>query len=392
MNRVHGRDHLDNISDDFVAVAVEKTKPLFQPSIKRTNSLDAIASSWYLKSEWPRLTSEKSTQTEDDWEGPTDRRKRVSHKRSSSLGNGDNSKELQKFKARLAKTTKEGSRPNVVVAPRANTLPTSHLAVISTPVAVTTLHRSKALPVPHIPKPAARVIGSVEGLNQEIEKLVLSSTTSATGGEEIGSTRTQEPTPDGHRAPILELLQGGSTGGSSSISSTRTVVTQTPSGSNSGGGGGDICVNDMKTLIRLTVDSSGSNSSSRSQSESPSPDFIPGLMDNSRPSSSRSESVESKEDRTEKDRDSSLLFVREPPDGCDKVIVEEPRMALECEPFAFCPIKKPEIQKCRIPSNESAFRTCPLYDKYLSQSTEMALTAVSPGGKPGSSPPALEIQ
>ena len=25
------------------------------------------------------------------------------------------------------------------------------------------------------------------------------------------------------------------------------------------------------------------------------------------------------------DRDSSLLFVREPPDGCDKVIVEEPR-------------------------------------------------------------------
>ena len=48
------------------------------------------------------------------------------------------------------------------------------------------------------------------------------------------------------------------------------------------------------------TDPPGSNSSSRSQSESPSPDFIPGLMDNSRPSSSRSESVESKEDRTEK--------------------------------------------------------------------------------------------
>ncbi|KAI0231525.1 hypothetical protein LSAT2_018129 [Lamellibrachia satsuma] len=356
--------------------------------MKRTNSLDTIASSWYLKCEWPGLTSEKATQTEEDWEVSTERRKRVSHKRSSSLGNGDNSKELQKIKARLAKTTKEGSRTGVVVAPRASPVPASHLAIISNPVTTTTLHRSKALPVPHIPKPATRVIGSVEGLNQEIEKLVLS-TTSATGDEEIGSTRTQEPTPDGHRAPILELLQGGSTSGSSS--GTRTVVTQTPSGSNSGapdGGGDSVGLSDMRTmLVRVTVDSSESNSSSRSQSESPSFPIIPGQMDNSRPSSSRSESRESKEDRTEKDCD-SLLFVREPPDGCDKVIVEEPRMALECDPFVFCPIKP---EKCHIPSNESAFRTCPLYDKYVTQSMEMALKASS-SGKPGSSPPALEIQ
>ena len=33
-------------------------------------------------------------QTEEDWEVSTERRKRVSHKRSSSLGNGDNSKEV----------------------------------------------------------------------------------------------------------------------------------------------------------------------------------------------------------------------------------------------------------------------------------------------------------
>ena len=75
---------------------------------------------------------------------------------------------------------------------------------------------SQAIPVPSRQLVPSRVRNSVEGFSTEVEKLIWTN-------HEICAAKLNEPTPDGHRAPIAELFHC-----SSSLSQQRSVNTQTP--------------------------------------------------------------------------------------------------------------------------------------------------------------------
>ncbi|XP_072179090.1 protein FAM117B-like [Diadema setosum] len=307
------------------------------PQIRRTSSLDTIAVP-YLAGHWPRsetFTSytglygpnqkHQSTQTDDS-------------KRSSSWGSADNLKE--KYKQQLRK---QGSRQSSSSAQRASPVHANHSTVanlpspvstsasssltstsnssstassqtsIPTPPPVTsssssstsssfqqvsvstsligqahTLPRSTAIPVPNTLRapPVPRIRGSVEGLNQEVEKLVLS-------GNDREERPQVEPLRDGHRAPIP---------------GTANMQTQTPA---------------------ETREDEGSDPGSRNQSISPT--FV---MDSSRPSS-RSSSTGNGDTKVDKgecspeyhfgakyssspSHNKSWQLTRDPPDGCER--------------------------------------------------------------------------
>lgn len=337
-------------------------------AIRRTGSLDTIAGQ-YITGQWPRFQSttssfvaDKWTQTPEEWDDQGNDKKKKGHKRSASLGNGDQLKELQLIKQRLQRS-KEGNRQSTSINQRQSPIHGNHAALTNPPTA-TTITKPLAIPVSNIPKSGVpRIRGSVEGLNQEIEKLVLKQ---ISGIEYEEESRTQEPT-DGHRAPVIELLRG---------SSTRSVDTQTPLGTNEDSG-----------------NSSGGNS--RSQSISPSFPIIPGQMDNSRPSS-RSESNESakevaenKPEKVEIETSSpdpsnkyaasprpnkSYAFVREPPDGCEKVpsLDEQKKAPPVKEPLLFCSLGGTDKFVLK-PSAGSAF--CPL--KYPATTPELLVSTVT---------------
>eukprot|EP00057_Strongylocentrotus_purpuratus_P005371 XP_003730804.1 PREDICTED: protein FAM117B isoform X1 [Strongylocentrotus purpuratus] len=153
-----------------------------------------------------------------------------------------------------------------------------------------TLPRSTAIPVPNHLRapPVPRIRGSVEGLNQEVEKLVLI-------GNEEEERPTVNPLREGHRAPIPGVAN---------------MQTQTPA--------------ENQEL------SEGSDQGSRNHSVSPT--FV---MDNSRPSS-RSSSTGNGEVKVDKGESSpeyhfgatkfssspshnkSWQLTRDPPDGCER--------------------------------------------------------------------------
>lgn len=149
-------------------------------SIRRTASLDTL----YHKGHWPRdfylhaglLQVDKATQTEDASSGG----------RSSR---GPEEDKLERFlRARLQR------------------VPHTAPQTASPPFYGSLRHGSSGIPLR-----AAR--SSVEGLNQEIERLVLHP---ATGSQTSNLDRQRDKvTPEGHRAPLAELLR-------------RSVNTQTP--------------------------------------------------------------------------------------------------------------------------------------------------------------------
>ncbi|XP_013420871.1 glucocorticoid-induced transcript 1 protein-like [Lingula anatina] len=259
--------------------------------------------------------------------------------------------EAELYKQRLQKS----KMPN----PRQSPIHGNHAALTNPPPILV----SKPVPIPvtHIPKAAVpRVRGSVEGLNQEIERLVLKSQgffIQGTDEEEkvqpaANAAQNQDTTPDGHRAPIAELLRAAS--------GTRSVNTQTPS------------------VVNENDSGNSSGGGSRSQSISPSFPIIPGQMDSSRPSS-QNDSTENTSDGSKVDKvdldpgspdpqskyaasprpNKSYQFVREPPDGCEKVpLLDETRKAPPMPPM----VKEPLLDPCKKftlkVSDSSAF--CPL--------------------------------
>ncbi len=100
----------------------------------------------------------------------------------------------------------------------------------------------------------------------------------------------REPTPDGHRAPVFELLGG----------STRSIDTQTPSAYIDDKINEETVAmatgssNNSSNSSSRSSSSSSSGSNSRSQSASPSFPIIPGHLDSS-PSSSRADSADGQE-------------------------------------------------------------------------------------------------
>ncbi|KDR22423.1 hypothetical protein L798_01417, partial [Zootermopsis nevadensis] len=280
--------------------------------IRRTASLDTI----YLKGQWPRekipmycgrLLVDKSTQTEE-WTSE----QRKSHRYQDSSGNED---KLEKYiRHRLQRSNKESpsSRErtaafglilqSIATTPTSTSIPPSAL-IVQTGGAGTP--HCKAVPVnipvkPLVPRPPMR--NSIEGLNQEIERLVLK----AGGAQdtEREEEKTYQATPEGHRAPLADLLR-----------STRSVNTQTPAG-------GDF------------TGSSQSSGGSRGSS----PDQETGKLGTS--------------------PHINKFLAREPPDGCEKVnlkFVEDTRRPMiDLSKLDYCPLK-PCVAFQLKPSLGSAF-------------------------------------
>lgn len=304
--------------------------------MRRTASLDAIC----LTAQWPRdLHSycgrpmvDRATQTPDDWK-EVERIKFVQKK--ATLPPGD-SLEMKYIRQRLQRTAQQqGGR----TSPRWSPVQGDHqlgglaAAPLSPPPSP-----SVAIPIqqPRRTTPpgggAPRMRNSVEGLNQEIERLVLKGISGAGTENEAELERVMGPTPEGHRAPIAELFH----------STCCSVDTQTPSGSDGSNG---------------FLDSSSRHGSSRPDSlecdKSASPDL----------------EVSGHTSKLGTSPQINKFLTREPPDGCEKVkIVDEGRSALRSVKPPSSPmaggdgpgseVLKPSSQFVLRPSQSSAF--CPL--------------------------------
>ncbi|KAL8570418.1 hypothetical protein ACOMHN_035836 [Nucella lapillus] len=353
----------------------------------------------YLTGQWPKdinsyhhyhsggvFMCDKSTQTVDDWEQVTEKKrsKVKGHRRSASFGQGDLSKEV--IKQRLQKT-KEGSRQDWGRQQRWSPVTGSHSARFLTAPPTVFAHCLKGIVIPspssshslHIPAPRQNMNrfqrNSVEGLNVEIEKLVLSKPgSSSSAGQEPEETeilRAQD-IPDGHRAPIPEVTR---------LSSTRSVDTQTPStqmeeatphsgGAGGGGGGGGATAAVVRSdsaspAVAAAAAATGGGGGGAMAAISSH------VMDLLQHPEIRSDSLESKSSKGDSEYGSpepskfvsspklekSCPFVRQPPDGCEKVkVIEDARRPSIKEPLLFCPVKPNQF--VFKPSQGSAF--CPL--------------------------------
>ncbi|KAK7109432.1 glucocorticoid-induced transcript 1 protein-like [Littorina saxatilis] len=356
------------------------------PSAWRASSADPLVP--YLTGQWPKdinsyhhyhsggvFMCDKSTQTIDDLEHIPEKKKSKGHRRSASFGQGDLSKEV--IKQRLQKT-KEGSRydsgkqrlsPVAGVHTLSHTAPpTVFAALLKTIIIPTTSH------IPTRQNMNRFQRNSVEGLNVEIEKLVLSKpgTTSSAGQEpEEPEVLRAQDIPDGHRAPIPEVTR---------LSCTRSVDTQTPS---------------ARAAEEVQPTSAGAPPVVANRPDSVSPAVAGALAPPSYTTDllhpeCRSDSLESKSSKGDSEYGSpepskfvsspklekSCPFVRLPPDGCEKVkVIEESRPSIK-EPLLFCPVKPNQF--VFKPSQGSAF--CPLIKHYLSESGD--LSAIRPSSAP----------
>ncbi|XP_014487415.1 PREDICTED: glucocorticoid-induced transcript 1 protein-like isoform X3 [Dinoponera quadriceps] len=316
-------------------------------SIRRTASLDTI----YLKGQWPRdsyylhsslLLVDKSTQTEE-WSNEP----RKMHPRHPTDQTTTDEKLEKYFRHRLQRTNKEGTSSRertaafglIMPGGPPPALPGDHSVLLPSIASQTSMHNqfslsTKASPM-NIPMKPIRppMRSSIEGLNQEIEGLVLKSVANTSDAdhpvEDKYARYREQITPEGHRAPLADLLRA-----------TRSVNTQTPA-------------------TDLPSSSYSSGPPSRN-SESP---LIPGLMDASRPPSDLLQGG-SRGSTPEQDREGRLgtsphinrFLAREPPDGCEKVnlkFVEEARRPKDLSKLDYCP--KPCVPFQLKPSLGSAF-------------------------------------
>ncbi|XP_045552702.1 protein FAM117B [Salmo salar] len=258
---------------------------------------------------------DKATQTPRAW---ADERRRGSHKRSASCGSTDQLKEIAKLRQQLQRS-KRSSRHRRD-KDRKSPFNGSHAAITQSQAQMP--NKTILIPVPKSTAPRFR--NSVEGLNQEIERIIIRDTPQLRDEVII-----PQDVPDGHRAPLPLPLQRSS--------STRSIDTQTPSG---GLGGGKH-----------------SNSSSRPDSISPSYLTILNDMGGGSPYP-----VEEKDPgpcsplqyAASPKPNNSYMFKREPPEGCEKVKVFEesiPRPLQEIPPF-LCPDRN---KVNFIPKSGSAF-------------------------------------
>ncbi|XP_043549315.1 protein FAM117B isoform X1 [Chiloscyllium plagiosum] len=307
---------------------------LVSPSsnIRRTSSLDTLAAP-YLTGQWPRdvhshsapCVRDKATQTPSAWAEENSEKKKGSHKRSASWGSNDQLKEIAKLRQQLQRS-KQSSRHHREKE-RQSPFHGNHAAIIQSqaPIPKTVLI---PVAIPISKSTVSRFRNSVEGLNQEIERIIIKES-----GDKEEQIMIPQDTPDGHRAPFPVQQRS---------SSTRSIDTQTPSG----------------------MDRS-STSSSRSQSVSPtfltianegsgeSPCYTEDLLTDSREKESGTSSPLPKYASSPKPNN-SYDFKREPPEGCERVKAFEetsPKQLHEVPQF-FCPDKN---KVNFIPKSGSAF-------------------------------------
>ncbi|XP_027036872.1 glucocorticoid-induced transcript 1 protein isoform X1 [Pocillopora verrucosa] len=311
-------------------------------SIRRTPSIDAISP--YMSGQWPKdvgsygpSVCHKSTQTPVWEEGDIEDNSGTRNKRSNSLGSGDQ-KIKEKLKQHLQRT-KQGSKSSHTYG-RQSPLHGDHTAIPAS-----RLPQSIPISIPLGPRPSeGPQKRSLEGLNSEIQKLVLT---------DASTERTSEHVPDGRKAPVFEVLSGAP---------FRTVDTHTQTPSNNQEG----------------QDSSGSgSSSSRSHSASPTYPIMPGASD-SRPSSrcSSGGAADAEENvspelpsggskyASSPKPNNSYLFAREPPDGAEKVPLHVEDADRSASPQIFCP-DKTKVNFITIPARSafSVFNALPSLPK-----------------------------
>uniref|UniRef100_A0A3B4E6Q9 Family with sequence similarity 117 member Ba n=1 Tax=Pygocentrus nattereri TaxID=42514 RepID=A0A3B4E6Q9_PYGNA len=213
---------------------------------------------------------DKATQTPRAW---VDERRRGSHKRSASCGSTDQLKEIAKLRQQLQRS-KRSSRHRRDKE-RKSPFNGNHAIIQSQ----SQMPKTILIPIPISKSTPPRFRNSIEGLNQEIERIIIRDTT------ERDEVIIPQDVPDGHRAPPPIPQRS---------SSTRSIDTQTPSG---GGLGGNR-----------------SNSSSRADSVSPSTSSLSVDLGPYSPLPKYASSPKP---------NNSYMFKREPPEGCERVKVFE---------------------------------------------------------------------
>jgi len=323
----------------------------------RPNSADTVVPS-YLTGQWPKdivhnyhhyqtsgvFMCDKSTQTLDGLEKKLEK-KRKGHRRSASFGQGDQLK-LQYIKQHLQKS-KEGSK-YCDTKQRSSPVQGNHsaLSLTAPPALMSQQTKTILISAGHVPRGQNMnryQRNSVEGLNTEIEKLVdtvKAVSVSVVDGDEIDLVFLKE-IPDGHRAPVPEVNR---------LSSTRSIDTQTPStvprstSISPAPTSTPPRPSSVEALRHLTTrsDSTDSKSSSKGEVES-SPELSTNLNS----------------PKLEK----SCPFVREPPDGCEKITaVEEAKRPPIKGPMLCAPVPSQFVFK---QSQGSAF--CPLIKSLLAE-------------------------
>uniref|UniRef100_H2SRM5 Family with sequence similarity 117 member B n=1 Tax=Takifugu rubripes TaxID=31033 RepID=H2SRM5_TAKRU len=259
---------------------------------------------------------DKATQTPRAW---ADERRRGSHKRSASCGSTDQLKEIAKLRQQLQRS-KRSSRHRRD-KDRKSPFNGSHTIIQSQVIlAGQRTHVGELTLV--VPSSAPRFRNSVEGLNQEIERITIQDST------EKDDAIVPQDVPDGHRAPPPVPPQRSS--------STRSIDTQTPSGGGLSG--------------------SHSNCSSRPDSISPSYLTVVNDMGGGSPYEDKELGPYSPLPKyaASPRPNNSYMFKREPPEGCEKVKVFEegmPKPLQEIPPF-LCPDRN---KVNFIPNSGSAF-------------------------------------
>ncbi|XP_055593599.1 protein FAM117B-like [Uranotaenia lowii] len=204
-----------------------KVLNLNEGAIRRTASLDALylrpAPSWSLLSS-TLLQLDKATQTEESFLERT----RGSTWVGSNAGMGP-SAESSPIITRSEETTPTDLKMEKVIRQR---LQRTHRGEHSVSSQTLSPNHAKASPVSIPPRTCPPVHmrpmrSSVEGLNQEIEKLVLFTSQPHTCRSDL--EMYSRGTPEGHRAPLAELFHAAG-GGGTGVSDTRSVNTQTPLG------------------------------------------------------------------------------------------------------------------------------------------------------------------
>ncbi|XP_059823360.1 protein FAM117B isoform X3 [Hypanus sabinus] len=270
-------------------------------SIRRTSSLDTLAAP-YLTGQWPRdVHSHSAPCMRDKATQIAKLRQQLQRSKQSSRHHRDKERQSPFHGNHAAINQSQAPIPKTILIP------------VTIPISKSSVPRFR---------------NSVEGLNQEIERIIIKES-----GDKEEQVMVLQDTPDGHRAPFP--IQQRS-------SSTRSIDTQTPSG----------------------MDRS-STSSSRSQSVSPtflaiasegngeSPCYTDELLTDSKEKESGTSSPLPKYASSPKPNN-SYDFKREPPEGCERVKAFEetsPKQLHEIPQF-FCPDKN---KVNFIPKSGSAF-------------------------------------
>ncbi|XP_036815403.1 protein FAM117B isoform X1 [Oncorhynchus mykiss] len=287
-------------------------------SIRRTSSLDLLLTGPYLTGHWPRESShapcqpcmrDKATQTPSAWAEEFVEKRRASHQRSASWGSTDQLKEIAKLRQQLQRS-KHSSRHHRDKE-RKSPFNGNHAALYQAPIPKTVLIPIKSY--------VSRFRNSVEGLNQEIERIIIC---------DAGERDDPHHVPDGRRAPPPLSQRPSSPSIISqcySSSAFRSINTQTPQGGRGACGGGAVSNSSRSESVSpsfLTVPTDTEMTGERGGDgvgESPLPNSDELLTDcrekDLGPSSPLPKYASSPKPNN------SYMFKREPPEGCERVKV-----------------------------------------------------------------------